>query len=669
MDKNTPFDRVQKVARFYKKNESMDDKKSKLLTIATNKTIKLSHLQSVDSFPNSTTLIFSRYTPSHLRTVLSYAIAVGMNSSIKNINILLTDEWRPFYNNPKKIVPLKQIKQEALDLLVGNKKHIDIFKKINIKRVNTVESLSKELTGVVFRFLGTASFFSTYVAADSIYQNFPVICATFSSKVKEAEFNDILLIRDSKFIDENKCFFTPPTLYAVENESTIQSNESGITGVCSVHGNQRLEIGLGNISATSWKVIVDIFEKNINLNWYFVGATLEGLKKAPSIFPFSLQPLIGTRIHILGHTNLDDIYDKSQLFIALPGATGGANGARQAISKGHVLLSIRDNESDISTLLPSTFQDINFKATLNKFMRFLSSETDFYQYRDDFLNIYTQQANIEDKSRELLELIKSTSERFENRTKRTNIAIFGDSHSRGFNINEQINNSLCEPNNYNVYNKVAHGSSLIGLGRKKTVKNMNNVIAKYVAEYNPDYLVLAFGQVDIELGLYYKKYIKKENVIVEHFIDELIEVYISFINSLPISNEKVIVKGINIPVLCYSKTKWIDYIQRIILENKNSVTNVEQIKRNMFLGYKTDIERTRISLKFNSKLEVALKHKSINYYDINSDLTDEKSGLVKLEYVPAGYDHHVIRSLKVNTLYLDGLFRTINNKKLFQENF
>jgi len=45
-------------------------------------------------------------------------------------------------------------------------------------------------------------------------------------------------------------------------------------------------------------------------------------------------------------------------------------------------------------------------------------------------------------------------------------------------------------------------------------------------------ICLKFGQVDLEYVYYYKKYVKKGNINIEDFTDELINIYLNFINKL-----------------------------------------------------------------------------------------------------------------------------------------
>lgn len=97
------------------------------------------------------------------------------------------------------------------------------------------------------------------------------------------------------------------------------------------------------------------------------------------------------------------------------------------------------------------------------------------------------------------------------------VQIFGDSHVKYFEPSKYvrpITNIELE-----VYKIPA--SSIMGLGRKRSTLKTHEKINNYID--NNAISVFAFGQVDLELGYYYKKIIKNENTNHDIFISSLIE--------------------------------------------------------------------------------------------------------------------------------------------------
>lgn len=139
------------------------------------------------------------------------------------------------------------------------------------------------------------------------------------------------------------------------------------------------------------------------------------------------------------------------------------------------------------------------------------------------------------------------------------VAVFGDSHSAYFSITPQLRNVL----GYNFSSlrvdlKKMKGATIKGLGRRKSSLETNKRVVDFVSspEFSSiDYLVLAFGQVDIELGYYYSRYVKGDDLGFELHCRDVVLSYKEFVKSLPVDVRRVVVKGVNVPVLVFGKTR------------------------------------------------------------------------------------------------------------------
>lgn len=208
-----------------------------------------------------------------------------------------------------------------------------------------------------------------------------------------------------------------------------------------------------------------------------------------------------------------------------------------------------------------------------------------------------------------------------------NIYCIGDSHTYGFTFSNQSNN------NYTV--KIIKGASLTGLPRKTSATNSNRRIKKTLNSKKYDYIVLKFGQVDLELGYWFKKLTLKE-LTIERLMDNLINSYEVFIKQFIEHKHKLIIFGINLPSIFDKK----NLIHRIA-----SVTKIEKkIVENDFSNEKDfDIDvRTKNVIIFNKLLKSMCKKYEIKYVDNIEQTYDEVTGKLKLKYHRGSdNDHHI----------------------------
>jgi hypothetical protein len=252
-----------------------------------------------------------------------------------------------------------------------------------------------------------------------------------------------------------------------------------------------------------------------------------------------------------------------------------------------------------------------------------------------------------------------------------NIVIYGDSHSRLFEANTLVSNIIPDLKNYSVIVRAIDGASCVGFGKRQSTLNLRNRILSDLAEDKIDYLVLNFGQVDTELGLFYEKYVKKSAINISFCLERYVSIYVNFINDLPIDKNKLIIKGVNVTTLCFSQHRFLNYLSRIITENINCEDEKIVIKKDMRrdLNIFTDSFRTQIGLEFNMKLKLALEKIGVSYMDINSYLLDKSSNLIKLEYIYRKFDHHIVDSISSRCLHLNELLKVMRTKAIWCENY
>ena len=100
--------------------------------------------------------------------------------------------------------------------------------------------------------------------------------------------------------------------------------------------------------------------------------------------------------------------------------------------------------------------------------------------------------------------------------------LIGNSHISQFNIN--INDNLIDI----LY---GYGASICGLWNENSKLKLQNQILNYQKMYPDKILIFFLGQTDIEFIYYYKSVKQNKKIDIDVFIDNLVERYISFINT------------------------------------------------------------------------------------------------------------------------------------------
>lgn len=231
----------------------------------------------------------------------------------------------------------------------------------------------------------------------------------------------------------------------------------------------------------------------------------------------------------------------------------------------------------------------------------------------------------------------------------------GDSHTQYFQLSNQVVVSYAPVRGINCATKAVSAASVTGIGKQSSTLNVASDVPKWIASFHPDFLVFNLGQVDIELGLPYREYVKKDGIPAQEHMQSFIESYLSFLDRIDFPKHRIVVKGINLPVLCYDRLKAIKYINRIVTDrftdSQEDKAQQASILANLRENYPSDIVRTDLAFLFNEMLQSAVTKAGYSYFDINADLVDEETGLIKSEFVPAGFDHHLIDSVDVRALH------------------
>jgi lysophospholipase L1-like esterase len=238
------------------------------------------------------------------------------------------------------------------------------------------------------------------------------------------------------------------------------------------------------------------------------------------------------------------------------------------------------------------------------------------------------------------------------------VYVFGDSHSKYFQLTKQVKNVYHYPADLSVKVMSFKGATVSGFGKRESTLNVKLHLKDIIKEEQPDHICLNFGQVDLELGYFYKKYVKSENVNFEDFVSKQVTTYLEFVKEL--SNViPCVVKGLNLPALCFDSDKAINYTKRIITENIADPVVAGKVLSKMKANFPSDYERTQMLLHYNNILKSSCEKEGIPYFDINDSLKNNDSGLLDIKFIPANRDHHIVDSLQVRHMHISKLINSI----------
>jgi hypothetical protein len=231
--------------------------------------------------------------------------------------------------------------------------------------------------------------------------------------------------------------------------------------------------------------------------------------------------------------------------------------------------------------------------------------------------------------------------------------VYGDSHTRFFALIPELSRFKKKYlAGFDVNVRFFGGSTVLGLPRRKSTLSVNIEISDTVADA---ITVLNFGQVDVELGYFYRKVVKGEDIDFDDFTERLVESYKTFLSSVMDRARMIIVKGVNPPVLI-PQGKATKYIARIISSKQERKKHVRQLEllREMLPSIQ---ERTSMSKRYNARLKKTCDGLGLCYFDIWDVLINKKTGRVKDLFIPARRNHHLVDSVWIRRQHWKALIK------------
>jgi len=284
--------------------------------------------------------------------ILSHLASLAITEKCDQLNVVFISDTAPIahYNNGR----IRRLLASSIDqYLMRCQQTLDrdlshAAKKVSICVPKTASDLDFMLGSRVVRFEGNI-LRSQHSFASSIYANRIVATATFNSLVRTSPHSDLILSRRDYGLSEKEVKYFFPV--KPRRMNTFFHTKSRPTRIAiTVYGGSRLKTFFRRLGKDELRSIRSFLSSPSIDEWLLVGADY------PEELQRVIQSLLGAdiarKITVKGRSKLPPLYERSAVFLALPGIRGGAAGCVDALSEGLAVVHGADVNSDISNLLP-----------------------------------------------------------------------------------------------------------------------------------------------------------------------------------------------------------------------------------------------------------------------------------------------------------------------------
>lgn len=237
------------------------------------------------------------------------------------------------------------------------------------------------------------------------------------------------------------------------------------------------------------------------------------------------------------------------------------------------------------------------------------------------------------------------------------ILVFGDSHSAFFRESVATPKTRYLKRGTELTVLPQNAASVAGFRTGKTTLNTKGTIEAVLQRAGGrQTIVLAFGQVDVELGLYYRMCVKQEALNPTEFLQSVVSDYINFATSLA-RRHKVVIKGVNPTVMRVGPLN-----PRLIGMSVTKEIQVPSLRREIMdriskIDVRPNIVAKR-STDFNAFLSKAAHEAGLPYFDLMGELGDPVArGQCRWDLVPVRLDIHMVDSFLLRDVHLEALRR------------
>jgi hypothetical protein len=236
------------------------------------------------------------------------------------------------------------------------------------------------------------------------------------------------------------------------------------------------------------------------------------------------------------------------------------------------------------------------------------------------------------------------------------IFCFGDSHSKYFKKCNTLTWSGVLSNTapkVTAFDSVAASAKGFAAGPKSRF-----AYKKFMRDFEanaPEFVCLAYGQVDAEVGYYFRKYVQGSTATPEDDLGSVYDAYIAMANET-VPARPIVFKGPN-PSTLRIDTQLLNYIYRRLVVRISKESERTDIWNRMNDDPPVYQEHARINVIANTLLREKVEKAGHVFFDIRAETEDpDHPGMARWEFVPAESDVHLTDSYHVRRAYAEKLF-------------
>lgn len=236
------------------------------------------------------------------------------------------------------------------------------------------------------------------------------------------------------------------------------------------------------------------------------------------------------------------------------------------------------------------------------------------------------------------------------------IFCFGDSHSRYFKKSNMMGwSGVLTPSSPKItaFDYVAASAKGFAAGEKSRFAYKK--FMRDVTEKAPDFICLAYGQVDAEVGYYYRKYVAGSTASPEADLSAVYEAYVAMAGQV-LPGRKLVFKGLN-PSTLRNETQLVTYAYRRLTARMTDEGERQALADVLANAGLTVAAHAGINRMANEILAQKARAAGHGFFDIRDTAGDPAhQGLAAWCYVPAESDVHLTDCFEIRAAYQTKLF-------------
>jgi len=244
------------------------------------------------------------------------------------------------------------------------------------------------------------------------------------------------------------------------------------------------------------------------------------------------------------------------------------------------------------------------------------------------------------------------------------ITVLGDSHAVYFIESPFFAGrlGLSMPLRYRISGSATKAASVAGFRPGASTLKVKDKIRAVLPAC--ECLVLAFGQVDLELGYYFRRAIKQEDRDPAAYVAWLIGIYSDFIADLPVGSCRLALKGVNLTALA-PRPFAARYVARIAKEG--TTLNWDEAQKRVEPFILSERDQNAMHLSFNDQLAQLAAQRGFGYFDVvaqtgNGSIPGISAEPLRLaeQFRTGGFDHHMADTVVLRRIHYEAAGRAFS---------